>query len=169
MDAQPYDWQKDEGGQGERKGGRNDATDVFERLKRCKKFAQALGIQGAEGLSEDDWYYWVSLLVNAGHADAALAFSRLSSKHDERSEERVQALIDKAGANGGPMTRCITFGCTKEDVECCFTVAKENEEGDVTNSPGAFVKDMEKPLPPTDPAYAPYVVALNDNPDYAID
>lgn len=146
-----------------------NAKDVFERLKRCKKFAQALAIQGAEGLSEDDWYYWGSLLVNAGHTDAAMDFSRLSSKHNERSEERIQELIDKAGANGGPMTRCSTFGCISENVQCCFGKANENEEGDITNSPGAFIKDMEKPLPPTDPAYAPYVAALTDSPEYAID
>ena len=146
-----------------------NAKDVFERLKRCKKFAQALAIQGAEGLSEDDWYYWGSLLVNAGHADAAMDFSRLSSKHNARSEERIQELIDKAGTNGGPMTRCSTFGCISKNIQCCFGKANENEEGDITNSPGSFVKDMEKPLPPTGPAYAPYVAALTESNDYAID
>lgn len=146
-----------------------DVSDVFERLKRCKKFAQAQGVQQAEGLSEDDWFSWASLFVRAGHGDAALAFSKLSFKHGERSEERIQGLIDKAGASGGPMPRCITFGCTREDVERCFGKANENEEGDITNSPGSFVKDMEKPLPPTDPAYAPYVAALIESTDYAID
>ena len=146
-----------------------NVQDVFNRLKRCKKFAQALIVQGEDGLPENEWYYWERLLVNAGHADAAIAFSKLSSKHNERSEERIQQLIDEVGADGGPMTRCSTFGCTKDDVECCFGKANENEAGDITNSPGAFIRDMEKPLPPTDPAYAPYVAALTDNPDYAID
>jgi len=146
-----------------------NASDVFERLKRCRKFAQALTIQREAGLSEDAWFHWISLLVNAGHTDAAFVFSRLSVKHDERSEQRIQKLADKAGEDGGPMTRCTTLGCTREGVESCFHVANENENGEVTNSPGAFIKDMEKPLPPTDPAYTPYVAALQDNPDYALD
>ena len=146
-----------------------DAQSVFERLKRCWRFAQAFAIQCKEGLSEDEWFYWEILLVNAGHADAAMEFSKLSNKHDKRSEERILALIDKVGTHGGPMTRCSTFGCTKEEVESCFHMANENEEGAITNSPGAFIKDMEKPLPPTDPAYAPYIAALEGNDDYAID
>lgn len=146
-----------------------DTDEVFGWLRRCRKFAQALERQGAEGLSEDNWYSWVRLLVSAGHADAAMAFSRLSTKHDGRSEERIQMLIDEVGSAGGPMIRCSTFGCGKEDIECCFGRVNENEYGDITNSPGAFVRYLEKPLPPSDPAYAPYVAALLDNPDYAID
>lgn len=146
-----------------------EVKEVFSRLSRCQKFARAIVKQDTEGLPEDDWFYWDSLLVNAGHGEAALAFSKLSAKHDERSEKRIQELIEKAGTDGGPMTRCTTFGCTKDDVECCFAVANENKYGDIINSPGAFVKDMEKPLPPTDPAYAPYVAALSDNPDYGVD
>lgn len=146
-----------------------EVESVFSRLKRCRRFAQAITIQQADGLPEDDWFRWVSLLVGAGHAAAAIAFSKMSSKHDERSEERIQALIDKVGPEGGPMTRCTTFGCCYEEVESCFAVVSKNDEDDVTNSPGAFVKNMETPLPPTDPAYVPYIQALNDNPDYAID
>ncbi len=146
-----------------------DVADVFERMQRCGKFAQALTIQSAEGLSEDAWFQWVSLLVNAGHAEAAFAFSRLSAKHDARSEQRIHLLVDKAGDAGGPMVRCTTIGCTRDGVERCFHVANENETGEVTNSPGAFIKDMQKPLPPNDPAYTPYVAALQDNPDYTLD
>lgn len=146
-----------------------DSEDIFERLKRCKKFAEAIDKQRSAGLSEDDWYYWVSLLVNAGHTEAAMSFSNLSSKHDERSHARIQKLIDKAGENGGPMTRCITFGCTREDINFCFGKANENEDGEIKNSPGTFAKEMEKPLPPSNPEYAPYVAALIGNHDYAID
>lgn len=146
-----------------------DTDEVFGWLRRCRKFAQAFERQSAEGLSEDNWYSWVRILVSAGHADAAMAFSRLSSKHDRRSEERIQKLIDEVGSAGGPMIRCSTFGCGKEDIECCFGRVNENKDGDITNSPGAFVRYLEKPLPPSDPVYAPYVAALLDNPDYAID
>ena len=147
--------------------GEEDA--VLERLKCCRRFAEASAIQGAEGVSEDAWFSWVSLLVNAGQAEAAIAFSRKSEKHDGRSQERIELLVDKVGTEGGPMMRCSTFGCTEEEITNCFEKINKNEAGDVTNSPGALIKETVEPLHPTDPAYIPYVKALQENSDYDID
>jgi hypothetical protein len=146
-----------------------EAEAVFERMSRCQKFTESLVKQKAEGLTEEDWFSWVRLLVSAGQSEAALAFSRLSSKHDKRSEERIQSLSEETGADGGPMIRCTTFGCSEENIAGCFVTVNKNDKGDITNSPGAFIKNMDRPLPPTDPAYLPYSKATEENRDYGTD
>ena len=146
-----------------------EENDVLERLKRCRRFAEASALQGAEGVSEDEWFSWISLLVNAGQAEAAIAFSRKSDKHDDRSQARIQLLFANAGMEGGPMMRCSTFGCTEEEIKQCFDQINKNEAGDVTNSPGGLIKETVKLFHPTDPAYIPYVKALQENSDYDID
>ncbi|AKA70867.1 bifunctional DNA primase/polymerase [Clostridium scatologenes] len=150
-------------------GNISDAEEVFERLsRRCTNFKNALEIQKTKGLAEGVWFMWVRLLVSAGHGDAAMEFSKLSTKHDERSEERVSKLIDEM-PNGGAMIRCITFSCDECDVEKCFCKVNENEEGNITNSPGSFIKDMTSILPPSDTAYRPYLEALETVAEYDID
>lgn len=147
-----------------------DVADVFHRLAgRCSQFKQFFYVQQQTGLPEEDWYICVSLLVNAGHPEAAQFFSKLSSKHDERSGKRISALIAQVDEGIGPMTRCITFGCDEEAIENCFPKINENEDGQITNSPGSFIQDMESILPPSDPVYLPYLKALETVPDYDID
>jgi hypothetical protein len=147
----------------------SDIQEVFERLsKRCSSFKRALAVQKAKGLPEDDWFRWARLLVSAGHGDVAMEFSKLSTKHDARSEERISELIAEM-PEGGAMIRCTTFGCDECDVEKCFCKVNENDEGDITNSPGSFIKDMTAILPPSDAIYREYVEALENVPDYDVD
>lgn len=84
--------------------------------------------QNMRGLPEEDWFRWVCLLVNAGYPEAAKAFSEMSTKHDGRSEERIQQVTEKVGEGGGLMTRCTTFGCGEDRIRSY----------------------MDSPLPPTD-------------------
>lgn len=159
------------------KAGTNDAEQVdeyspeavFERLfSHCSKFRNALKKQKEDGLPEELWFKWLKVFVNSGHPLAALGFSKLSGKHDGRSEDRLQQLIDESGAHG-PMPRCTSLGCQEEGIESCLFSLHLNEKGEATNSPGAFIRDMEKILPPTDITYAPYVQALEKVPEYDID
>lgn len=147
-----------------------EASEVFNRLtSRCKKMKEFLNTQQQEGLPEETWFRCVSLLVNAGHPEEARAFSKLSAKHDDRSEERLDALIAQVAGGSGPMTRCTTFGCDDENIEKCFPRVNENDDGQIINSPGSYIQDMEAILPPSDPIYLPYLKALETVSEYDID
>lgn len=146
-----------------------NTSEVFERFsKRCTCFREALEVQKADGLSEDVWFKWTRLLVSAGHGEAAMDFSKVSSKHNERSDERLSELIAEM-PDGGAMVRCSTFGCDDYTIERCFCKVNENDEGDIINSPGSFIRDMESVLPPVDIAYKPYLEALKSVSEYDID
>lgn len=146
-----------------------DSSEVFERLsKRCPSFKEKLVTQKTKGLSEDDWYKWVRLLVSAGKNEAAMDFSKMSSKHNTRSEERISNLIAEM-PDGGAMVRCSTLGCDECAIEKCFCNVKENDNGDITNSPGSLIREMESILPPRDIAYRPYLETLQTVPEYDID
>jgi len=146
-----------------------DSSEVFERLsKRCPSFKTELVTQKAKGLSEDAWFKWSRLLVSAGHSDAAMDFSKMSSKHNTRSEERTAELVAEM-PDGGAMVRCSTFGCDECAIEKCFCKVNENEKGDITNSPGSLIKEMESVLPPVDVAYRPYLETLQTVSEYDID
>ncbi|WP_027400087.1 bifunctional DNA primase/polymerase [Anaerovorax odorimutans] len=146
-----------------------ESSKVFERLaNRCSVFKNSLEIQRTKGISEDDWFKWCKLLISAGYGDAAMDFSILSTKHNERSEERILNLINET-PNGGPMVRCSTFGCDYCDIEECFCNINENEEGEITNSPGSIIKKMNSVLPPKNRVYKPYLDALENIKEYDID
>ena len=146
-----------------------DSLEVFARLsKRCKVFERALEVQKAEGLWEDNWYKWSRLLISAGQGAAAMDFSKLSTKFDTRSEERILQIIEEI-PEGRAMMRCTTFGCEDCNIENCFCKVNENEEGDITNSPGAFIRNMTAVLPPLDIAYKTYLEALENVCEYDID
>ena len=146
-----------------------DNERVFVRLsKKCTSFKEAFVTQKRKSLVEDKWFNWISLIVSAGHGDVAMDFSMMSSKHDARSEDRISELI-KDMTNGGPMVRCSTIGCEECDIEKCFCNVNENEDGEITNSPGSFIKDMDSILPPVDISYKPYLVALKNVSDYDVD
>ncbi|MED1876732.1 bifunctional DNA primase/polymerase [Brevibacillus borstelensis] len=146
------------------------ASPVLERLaKRCVVFRKAWQMQQQKGVSEEEWHLWVRLLISAGQPEAAQLFSESSTKHDSRSEKRIDELIEQQGDRTGAMVRCSTFGCDEEQMEQCFISLHFNDDDELTNSPGSFVRDMDTLLPPTDPIYVPYVQALEQVPDYDID
>lgn len=152
-----------------KKGKTTESLEVFARLsKRCNVFEKALQVQKVDGLCENDWYLWSRLLVSAGQGDAAVNFSKLSSKFNTHSEERVIEVIEEI-PEGRPMIRCITFKCDDCEVEKCFCKVNENENGDIINSPGIFIRNMTSVLPPLDIAYKPYLEALENVSEYDID
>ncbi|RTE02766.1 phage/plasmid primase, P4 family, partial [Paenibacillus whitsoniae] len=104
----------------------------------CAKFSESWQVQQETGLSNDDWFLWVSLLVRAGQTEAALAFSEASVKHDEQSEARIR-LLEKNEEQAGP-TRCATFGCGPEQIERCHGVKLHDTDGNAANSPAALLK-----------------------------
>ncbi len=154
------------------KGAKQETSveDVFSRLQgRCAKFAKALEVQSQKGLSEESWFKWLSLLVKAGHNEAAWAFSKLSHKHNKRSDKRLVKLEDKMDSGQTAMPRCSTFGCSVERIQNCHSMLNLNDNKEVKNSPGAFIRDMKTLLPPRDPLYHPYVKALSNVAAYDID
>lgn len=150
----------------------NEAEAVLERLaSKCPLFQKAWKEQQEQGISEEEWHNWTRLLVNAGHSEVAKLFSQASDKHDERSDERILGLIADTDENGtGPMVRCSTFGCGEETIEACHSLLNLNDDEEVTNSPGSFIRNMvDGPILPTDPIYQPYIEALETVDDYTID
>lgn len=143
---------------------------VLKRLAgQCQSFKQARENQQQKGISEDDWHLWTRLFVQAGQQDTALYFSELSSKHDSRSDERMEKLIENTKQDS-PMVRCSSFGCSVEQIEKCHGRLNLNDDEEPTNSPGAFIRDMEiEPPLPTLPIYKPYIEALESNDDYTLD
>ncbi|WP_289137763.1 hypothetical protein [uncultured Brevibacillus sp.] len=147
-----------------------DSSKVFERLcKRCPKFRQALQTQQDDGIGKKDWNRWVRLLIYTGHPEAASAFSGASFKHDEKSEQYIVQMIDDVEGGTGPMVRCTTFGCSLEQIEKCFHTVNLNDKREATNSPGFFIRDMNRLLPPLEPIYRPYVQTLATVRDYKVD
>ncbi len=150
----------------------NEAEAVLKRLaSKCPLFEKAWKEQQVQGINEDDWHNWTRLLVNAGQHEAAKLFSKASDKHDDRSDERILDLIADTGEDGtGPMVRCSTFGCGEETIEGCHSSLNLNDDEEITNSPGSFIRNMmDVPTLPTDPVYQPYIEALDSVDDYTID
>jgi hypothetical protein len=144
--------------------------DVANRLsKKCEIFRQDRKDQQETGISEDKWHLWSRLIVQAGQHEAAFNFSETSPKHDARSEQRIKKLIDNS-IEDSPMVRCSSFGCSDEQIEKCHGQLNQNDDGEVTNSPGTFIRDFEKiPSLPTDPIYQPYIKALEKINEYTLD
>ncbi|MBS4055272.1 MAG: bifunctional DNA primase/polymerase [Thermaerobacter sp.] len=140
---------------------------------RCPVFAKDLALQRASGIDETQWFLWCSLLEAAGHHDAAMAFSKLSTKHNDRSISRITTLATK-GISAG--TRCLTLGCTSEQITKCHGTIRGNDNGEVTNSPIVFLKAANNQLGeevpehswPTEKIYEPFVQALKGT-DYRLD
>src|SRR5262249_9547769 len=101
----------------------------------CGQFRTDLTTQQDSGLDEPRWFHWVHALTAAGHTEEALAFSRLSAKHDRRSESRIHKMLsDHDTERAKAPERCMTFGCTERQIAQChgrlFT-----RGGEVINSP----------------------------------
>jgi len=122
-------------------------------LERCKKYQDALATQRTIGLDEEIWFRWVSFLVSSSYEKVALAFSKESKKHDERSERRIQTLIQKHQAeqeqlHAGTLdesqvihpVRCTSFGCDHDQIFECFGKLNINDQtSEATNSPYGFL------------------------------
>ena len=99
----------------------------------CRKLHELLEVQKSpDSLDETSWFHSIAFLTSAGFPDAASEFSQLSSKHDDRSEERLSSLAQQE--NKGTI-RCVTFGCTEDDVSRCFSKLHYNSNGELINSP----------------------------------
>lgn len=108
--------------------------------KKCQKFRHFTVQQIGPGCDEETWHKVTSMLVRSGHPEAAFAFSRLSRKHDERSELRIRQM-EAEGENAayGP-TRCTTFGCDGGQIARCHGTIRTNKEtGEFINSPASFL------------------------------
>ncbi|MEC0371135.1 bifunctional DNA primase/polymerase [Paenibacillus chibensis] len=113
--------------------------------KSCQVFKKAVFEQDHKGCGEDRWHQIVSMLVRAGFSDAALTFSKLSEKHDSRSEQRILEMTSEGDiATYGP-TRCTTLGCDSKQIEKCHrTVRLDQHTREPSNSPAAFLLSFDK-------------------------
>ena len=124
-------------------------ADILEVLKEmptltrltesCPAIRHAVRVQITVGCDENTWFLVISLLCRLGAEDEAMAFSRLSNKHNDRSEYRIEkAMADTEAKAYGP-PRCSTFGCGPEQAERCFGLVLNNHLGEQSNSPAWFL------------------------------
>jgi P4 family phage/plasmid primase-like protien len=107
---------------------------------KCATFEQNWRDQRNGGVDEETWFTTSSLLVHSGHTEAAKYFSIVSEKYDARSEQRLNLLVEEAAKQPTGMTRCTKFGCSVERIRQCFNKERMNADGEIINSPGAFLK-----------------------------
>jgi P4 family phage/plasmid primase-like protien len=111
---------------------------VLDKLSNgCARFQTDLQLQKQIGLSEEEWFRWLSLLTSTGYHEVALTFSKYSDKHDKNSELRLNDLSQAPIAG---MIRCTTLGCNKKQIEKCFNGnIRVNQVSEITNSPGSLI------------------------------
>lgn len=119
---------------------------VLEHLSsQCKVFSDNWEAQQGQGLDEDAWFKWISLLAHSSGVHHAREFSKASRKHGAHSEERLQSLEQSAPKG---LVRCTTFGCSEEKISRCFAGnVRTNDSGQITNSPGGHLRRNR--LPPS--------------------
>ncbi|KAA9005910.1 bifunctional DNA primase/polymerase [Paenibacillus spiritus] len=101
--------------------------DLQKLAEKCHQVQQAVDEQACGGCHEERWHMITSMLVKAGYPSAALAFSELSEKHDNRSEIRIQDMDkEREVTNYGP-TRCVTLGCNAEQIASCQGSVRKNQ------------------------------------------
>jgi putative DNA primase/helicase len=117
----------------------SQAEETLEILaRRCPRFAEEWRTQQKKGLDEERWFRWSSLLVSTDQCEAAKTFSMASTKHNLRSEKRIEELKNMSRS---AMVRCTTIGCNAEQISTCFgKKVRVNEHGEITNSPGTFIQ-----------------------------
>ncbi|MGP0585561.1 bifunctional DNA primase/polymerase [Paenibacillus timonensis] len=119
--------------------------------ERCQVVREAVTEQDmGGGCSEDRWHAITSMLVRGGHPESALEFSRLSGKHNRRSELRIRNMEDEgANAHYGP-TRCITLGCQEEQITRCHGNVRRNKQtGEMSNTPVALLSRRHTVVTPS--------------------
>jgi putative DNA primase/helicase len=108
----------------------------------CHRLQALLEEQSSEtSLPEQPWFETIAFLTAAGYPDAAKEFSALSHKHSRRSVERLEALAQEEHKG---TVRCLTFGCSEEDVKQCFKKLRRNDAGEITNSPAVKLRQKTK-------------------------
>ncbi|KAF1083874.1 hypothetical protein SPSYN_03030 [Sporotomaculum syntrophicum] len=118
----------------------SDPVEVLDKLaEKCPRFSIDLKQQRDGGVDEDTWYMWLCVLVSAGYSEAAEVFSTVSTKHDDRSISRLGKLIARQDEDPLPPVRCTTLGCTEAEIKTCHKKIRVNRDGDITNSPAAFI------------------------------
>lgn len=132
---------------------------------KCDKLNEAIKIQRNEGLSEEEWFSWISVFSSAGLHEIARMFSCLSNKHDERSESR----IDKLQLEGAYPIRCTTLGCDCCDITSCYGKVNYNKYEEITNSPVTYLSKISNIVPPKDPIYSDILKKFENIEDYTID
>ncbi|HBG3821701.1 TPA: bifunctional DNA primase/polymerase [Clostridioides difficile] len=134
-------------------------------LNKCDKLKDAIRTQKNEGLSEDEWFNWISIFSSAGLHELAKIFSGLSNKHDERSDSR----IDKLKSEGAYPIRCTTLGCDCCDITSCYGNVNYNKDKEITNSPVTYLSKISKVMTPKDPVYSDTLKKFENIEDYTID
>ena len=114
--------------------------DLQKLMNKCEVVRKAVAEQAGVGCNENLWHSITSMLVRADCTEAALTFSKGSSKHDSHSERRIR-LMEAEGEHVtyGP-TRCMTLGCDGEQIARCHgSINKDKQTGEISNSPAAFL------------------------------
>ncbi|PLT48039.1 DNA primase/helicase, phage-associated [Paenibacillus pasadenensis] len=113
--------------------------------KRCRVIREAVEEQVASGCAEDRWHAITSMLVRAGFPNTALAFSKMSKKHDGHSERRIRQMESEGDSAAYGPTRCSTFGCGADQMVSCHGKIRRNRRtGELSNSPAAFLQSRDK-------------------------
>lgn len=118
-----------------------ELSQLEKMLRKCHCFKTDCEDQVKGILDEERWFIWSAFLKKLGGLDVALTFSRLSSKHDRRSETRIK---DLSTISHRGYIRCTTLGCDEIQISHCFNKLNVRQ-GSITNSPiGLFkVSDSE--------------------------
>lgn len=113
---------------------------------KCKVIDEAVTQQTLDGCHETHWHHIVSMLVRSGYTKTALKFSQMSSKHDNRSKQRILQMNDERENATYGATRCTTFGCNTEQIKKCHGDLRiDNQTNEPTNSPIALLKKVKNP------------------------
>lgn len=152
------------------------AENVLQTLSAgCPRFCRDWAEQQEDGVDEERWFRWVSLLTRAGFPDSTRVFSLASPKHGERSERRLEQLINESVEKPFGPVRCTTFGCDSAQIAQCFGHTRSNDNGEVTNSPAALLtapapkEDDSKPERPPQPIYDSWVESFESVSEYGLD
>ena len=113
------------------------SNELKEICSKCPRLQELLHEQIRNNLHEETWFLIMCLLINNGYANLAREFSRLSSKHDLRSELRIDQLLSSEAKSS---LYCTTLGCTENDIKKCFKTTFKNDNGEITNSPRSLIQ-----------------------------
>ncbi|OPX83385.1 MAG: hypothetical protein A4E53_04660 [Pelotomaculum sp. PtaB.Bin104] len=120
--------------------GEDDPESHLNKLaEKCQRFSSDWKQQQNNGVDEEAWFLWTSLLIASGYDSAAIKFSRASVKHDKRSDTRLIQMIERQEVDPVPPVRCTTLGCSPDKIQQCHEKIRVNRDNEITNSPAAFI------------------------------
>ena len=134
----------------------------------CPKFKKLLKIQKSVGLHEEEWFNVINLFCSCGCEGSSLIFSKLSNKHDKRSEDRIDELVSKSYA---PI-KCTDLGCDDSEIFRCqgfLNFNKDDASNEIINSPSWWLKKFKMFNLPEDDVYKDVIKRLYPLKEYAID